>query len=329
MTRVARALAAAVLMLLGVRMPVYAQSRAVVDVDSANVTVGDRITTTVTVEHPAGTTVVWPDSLDLSPFEVLGTGVPSSETEGETSRSTRTFTLTAFELGTLEIPSFDVLVRAADGTEEVVPTGTYGVEVASVGTDEGGDIRDIRGPLSLPMSPLRLALLILLPLLVAALLFIVARRLRSRRNESPRATLGPLPRPAHELALEALAALAGSGMLERGEVKELHIEASDILRRYVEARFRVEALEMTTREVLVGLERAGAERRFRDGLGSFLEQCDLVKFAKVRPGADASLELLELGRRLVLDSVPAPAPRSAPPGGGATGRSTEHAEAAV
>ncbi|MDF2694756.1 MAG: hypothetical protein K0S65_3139, partial [Labilithrix sp.] len=55
-------------------------------------------------------------------------------------------------------------------------------------------------------------------------------------------------------------------------------------------------------------------------LGSFLEQCDLVKFAKVRPGADASRELLDLGRRLVLDSVPAPQP-AVPPSGGAGERS--------
>jgi hypothetical protein len=215
----------------------------------------------------------------------------------------------------LEIPSLDVVVTAAGGAEEVVSTSPYAVEVVSVGTDESGDIRDIRGPLTVPMSPVRLALLILLPLLLAALLFVLARRLRSRKDGSPRPALGPLPRPAHEIALEALVALGGSGLLERGEVKQFHIEASDILRRYVEARFRVEALEMTTREVLEGLRGAGSEPRFRDGLGAFLEQCDLVKFAKVRPGPDASRELLDLGRRLVLDSVPAPQPAAPAPSG--------------
>jgi hypothetical protein len=324
--RVARPLLLAVAMLPAAFFPVRAQSRAALDVGTAQVTVGDRISATVIVEHPAGTTVEWPDSLDLSPFEVLAAGEPTTETEGETSRTTRALTLTAFELGTLDIPSFDVVVRSTDGTEEIVPTGPYGVEVASVGTDEGGDIRDIRGPLKIPMSPLRLALLILAPLLLAALLFVLARRLRSRRDETPRPALGTLPRPAHEAALEALAALAGSGMLERGEVKEFHIEASDILRRYVEARFRVEALEMTTREVLAGLEAAGAEARFLEGLGSFLEQCDLVKFAKVRPGIEASKRLLDLGRRLVLDSVPAPEPATPPPSGGPRERSNVPAE---
>jgi len=291
------------MVLLIVAPPLGAQSSVSVAVDSARVTVGDRLTMTVTVEHPAGATVTWPDSLDLSPFEVL-----EARSEGGTTRSSAALILTAFELGMLEIPSLDVVVTAAGGAEEVVSTSPYAVEVVSVGTDESGDIRDIRGPLTVPMSPFRLALLILLPLLLAALLFVLARRLRSRKDDSPRPALGPLPRPAHEIALEALVALGGSGMLERGQVKEFHIEASDILRRYVEARFRVEALEMTTREVLTGLDVAGSEPRFRDGLGAFLEQCDLVKFAKVRPGADASRELLDLGRRLVLDSVPAPQP---------------------
>ena len=41
------------------------------DVDTTLVTVGDRIRLTVTVEHAVGARVVWPDSLDLSPFELL------------------------------------------------------------------------------------------------------------------------------------------------------------------------------------------------------------------------------------------------------------------
>jgi hypothetical protein len=305
--RVARLLAGLILALPVAAPALGAQSAASVAVDSAKVTVGDRITMTVTVDHPAGASVTWPDSLDLSPFEVLAV-----RNEVGTTRSSAVLTLTAFELGMLEIPSLDIVVTAAGGAEEVVSTSPYAVEVVSVGTDDSGDIRDIRGPLSIPMSPLRLALLILLPLLVAVLLFVLARRLRSRNDDSPRPALGPLPRPAHEIALEALGALGGSGMLERGEVKEFHIEASDILRRYVEARFRVEALEMTTREVLTGLAATSSEPRFREGLGAFLEQCDLVKFAKVRPGADASRELLDLGRRLVLDTVPAPQPVTPP-----------------
>jgi hypothetical protein len=295
--------------------PLHAQSRVATEVDSTRVTVGDRITMTVTVEHPASARVTWPDSLDLAPFEVLGVRELPPSGSGDVARSAVSLTLSAFELGMLEIPPFDVAVTSADGAVEALSTDRFGIEVVSVGADESGDIRDIRGPVGIPIGALRLALWVLLPLLLVAALWIAARRLRAKKDEATHPALGPLPRPAHEVALEALAALDASPLLERGMVKEYHIEASDILRTYVEARFHVDALEMTTAEVLAGLEDAGVDARFRDGLRAFLEQCDLVKFAKVRPGPDVSRQVLDLGRGVVLDSVPThePAtPASAP-----------------
>jgi hypothetical protein len=115
------------------------------------------------------------------------------------------------------------------------------------------------------------------------------------------------------VALEALAELEASPLLAHGQVKEYHIAASDILRTYVEERFRVEALEMTTREVLQGLADIGADASFRVGLRNFLEACDMVKFAKVRPDAEASHAALELGRRIIVESVPAPEGESQEP----------------
>lgn len=289
--------------LLLVTSPLAAQARITTSVDTTRATVGDRITMTVTVEHAPDARVAWPDSLDLAPFEVLqAEAAPPAEADGS-ARSTATFTLAAFELGELEIPSFDLEVVGPGGETETLSTEGWGVEIVSVGTDESGEIRDIRGPLSIPMSLLRMLLLALGPLLLIALLYTVARRLRSR-DEEPAPARAALERPAHEIALEALSSLEGSGMLERGEVKEYHIEVSDILRTYVERRYRVDALEMTTREVLLGLERARVDDSFREGLSAFLEQCDMVKFAKVRPGPDQSRQVLELGRRLVQRSVP-------------------------
>lgn len=229
--------------------------------------------------------------------------LPAEAIDGS-ARSTAVLTLAAFELGELEIPAFDLAVVDPDGGREVLTTDRYGIEVQSVGVDESGDIRDIRGPLGIPMGVVRMALWVLLPLVLAALLYVVARRLRPREQGTRVAQQAPLEPPAHEIALAALAELEASSLLERGQVKEYHIAVSDILRAYLERRFRVDALEMTTREVLAGLRGVGAEESFTDGLRAFLEQCDLVKFAKVRPGPDVSKQVLELGRRLILASAP-------------------------
>lgn len=154
---------------------------------------------------------------------------------------------------------------------------------------------------------------LLLPWLAVALFYILAKRLRPKGKDTPRPALGELTRPAHEVALEALEALERSGLLERGQVKEYHIAASDILRTYVEARFRVEALEMTTREVLDGLGRVGVGPHFVEGLRTFLGACDLVKFAKAKPDADASRATTALGVDLVRESAAMAAPHSPEP----------------
>ena len=137
------------------------------EVDTTLVTVGDRIRLTVTVEHPAGAAVQWPDSLRLSPFEVLSAEVLPPSGEGDRVRSGAVITLTAFELGELEIPSFEVLVQGPGEASETLSTDRFGIEVVTVGADEGGDIRDIRGPLAIPVDVVRVSLWLLL--IVAAL----------------------------------------------------------------------------------------------------------------------------------------------------------------
>ena len=280
----------------------HAQVSIRTDVDTTLVTVGDRITLTVSVDHPSGASVVWPDSIDLSPFEVLGAQAMPPQVGAEGATSAVVFVHAAFELGELEIPSFAVTVLTTDGEQELLETDRFGIEVVTVGADETGDIREIRGPLSIPVSVIRVAGWLLVLLLLVGIALFAFRRWRSS-SPAEVADPGPPPRPAHEIALEALDRLESSPLLSRGEVKEYHIEVSEILRRYVEGRFAVPALEMTTWEIAEGLEQAGVGQEFREGLRGFLDRCDLVKFAKVRPDSRASQDVLEVGRGLVRDSV--------------------------
>lgn len=291
--------------------PLHAQSPLSTRVDTTLVTVGDRLSLEVAVEHPTDAVVSWPDSLDLGAFEVLEARVSPVRSRDGVSLSAATYVVTAFELGELELPTFEVVVLHPDGREEVLETDAYGVEVISVGVDESGDIREIRGPLAIPVGLMRLVSLIALLILVGAAAYALIRRRRSD-DQTAEARPAPPARPAHEVALEELERLESSRLLAEGKVKEFHIRVSEIIRRYVEARFRVPALEMTTWEVLGGLHAAGVDSDLRDDLRRFLDQCDLVKFAKAKPGQEESRAVLELGRGLVRRSAPAPEPAPDP-----------------
>ena len=282
---------------------VPAPSSMTTTLDTTRITVGDRLRLDVRIRHPANAAVSWPDSLELAPFELLDVAIPPARRQGDVAVSSATFSLTAFELGELELPSFQVTVLHPQGREEVLETDRYGVEVMSVGVEEGSDIREIRGPLAIPVGVLTLLAWLVALVLVGAAVYAVVRRRRGGASDG-KVRVGPPPRPPHEVALEALDELEASGLLARGEVKEFHIRVSEILRRYIEDRFRVPALEMTTWEVLGGLQSIGIHQEIRTDLRRFLDQCDLVKFAKATPRDADSRAVLELGRDLVRRSIP-------------------------
>ena len=226
------------------------------------------------------------------------------QSEGDARVSSAIFLLTAFELGELEIPSFGIELIAADGRPETLRTEGFGIEVVSVGQDETGDIREIRGPLMIPVSVLRVTGWIVALLVAGVVGAWLYRRWARARSGVVVVEAGPPPRPPHEVALEALDSLQASNLLMRGAVKEYHIEASDILRRYLEARFGVTALEMTTWEIVEALRDGDTVPEFREDLRRFLDRCDLVKFAKVRPAPEVATQVVELGRELVRGSMP-------------------------
>ncbi len=288
-----------------VATPVRAQeARIRTQADTSLLTVGDRVTLTLEVEHAPGQRVLWPDSVDVSPFEVLSAEALPSVNEAGGVRSAARLVLTAFELGTLEIPGIRVPVASADGSVDTLVSDGWWVTVTSVGLDQGGDIRGIRGPLSMPFAVVTLVPWLFLAALVALLAFWWWRR-RRRSVAQPEVAPPPAPRrPPHEIALEALAQLEGSDLLQRGEIKEYHVRVSEIIRAYVEAFYRVPALEMTTGEVLRGLERVGVHGAPIDHLEGFLEQCDLVKFAKLRPASGDSRAMCALARGFVEETRP-------------------------
>ena len=87
---VARACLLAVAVLAALILPATSlaqEARVTTQVDTTELTVGDRITFSVSIFHPNESEIVWPDSLSLPPFEILGASVepPTSSAGFRTS----------------------------------------------------------------------------------------------------------------------------------------------------------------------------------------------------------------------------------------------------
>ena len=81
-------------------------------------------------------------------------------------------------------------------------------------------------------------------------------------------------------------------MLERGEIKELHVAVSEAVREYLGGRYGFDSLELTTEELLGEVDRVALRGIGREELVAFLGETDMVKFAKWRPDEERSRQLL-------------------------------------
>ncbi|MDX9788826.1 MAG: DUF4381 family protein [Desulfobacterales bacterium] len=165
------------------------------------------------------------------------------------------------------------------------------------------DIHDIKPllPVRLPVSIPGVLWYVLAGLVLAGLILAAwcywRRKRRSPQNEVPERV-----RPPDEVAYEALDRLeAASGLTE----KVFYFRLSAILRGYLSGRFGVDALEMTTEELLPAVERMAMERSHKSGIRALALFSDPVKFADI-PAALSQMEKdLCFVRQLVKETSPA------------------------
>ena len=184
--------------------------------------------------------------------------------------------ITSYYIGKRTIPSIEIKYREKGegywrklNTNELIFT----VETVLPRDVKLTDIRDVKGILY-PFSWLKLFLWIISGLII--LWVIVKLLLKLIFKKAP-------PKLPHETALEEMEA-ASRQFAAGGEVKDCYVKISDAVRRYIEAVFSLKAPEMTTQEFLMSLSASSRlQSAHKNLLMTFMEACDLVKFAKYKP----------------------------------------------
>ncbi len=155
------------------------------------------------------------------------------------------------------------------------------------------DIRDIRGPKHIP-SPWLWPVWLAGGVALAALLY--AAWLWNRRR-----ALGSVLLP-YEIALADLE--EARALMQPENAREFSIAVSEIVRQYIEERFRVLAARRTTEEFLHDLlEQSDALLMSHRGLlADFLQHCDLAKFACWILSIDEMETMLKSAHTFVLET---------------------------
>lgn len=96
----------------------------------------------------------------------------------------------------------------------------------------------------------------------------------------------PVVQPAHVRAIKELDKLKAEKIWQQGREKEFYSRLTDILRRYIYERNGINAMEMTSGEILNEVRKLLEVDSVYDNLKQILSTSDLVKFAKYKPYPD-------------------------------------------
>jgi len=266
------------------------------------VTVGDRILYTIRVVVPQGITATPPVfGRTVGEFHIRDLGqLPAVRRKDGSEEISYRYELRLYETGEKSIPPLTVALKSQQGRAAEFDGGAIAVVSESVLDKDAKDIKDIKPPLKLAYIPIAPIVWLCAGVVAAAVALTALRRIR-RKSELSKP---PLCAP-HLIACEELRQLLAMNLIARGRVKEYYIRISGIVRRYIERRFGLRAPDRTTEEFLAEASASGLlDPRARTLVGDFLEECDMVKFARYGPTDEEINGAYAAAKRFVDETAP-------------------------
>ena len=157
------------------------------------------------------------------------------------------------------------------------------VEINMLPVDTSQEIMDIENPLSVPYTFKEALPIIGITLAAAILIILLILYLRYRKRKKLGLIKKEPEKPAHILAFEKLNALKEQKLWQQGKLSEYYFQLSIIIRTYIEKRYGVDALDLTTHELAQLGSQLDVDKSLIQRLIKSLKMGDLAKFAKANP----------------------------------------------
>lgn len=284
--------------------------------DSVNLLMGNMTSVHLTVTQPKGVKGDFPllrQIRDNGVIPVCGDSVElRAPSRIDTVESGNTLTITydvpvqAFDSGYYRLPEFAFVTG-----HDTVRSKSLGIKVIPVLAEADTPINDyasVSGPENpsifdwIPDWVIDFWWVILILVLAAVAGYYAWRRYRREGTLLPKK---PEPTP-YEAAIAGLRQLKEKKLWEQGMEKEYYTDLTDILRRYLYGRFGINAVEMTSRQILAALSKNKEAADKRAYFRQILDMADFVKFAKVRPLPDDNVLAYDNALRFVEETKPLP-----------------------
>ena len=257
-------------------------------VNDTKVQVGKPFTLDLSLKVPYGWFVEWNDfAIDTlsEQIDIIKRGNVERTADADSNVIVKQqLTLMTFDTGQIQLPavglkyapSFDDPMRLQAFTE---PIDLYATTIT---VDTTLAYKPIVEPIAAPIRmkevfPWILAVLLLV--LVGLGIWFFVKRRKTHIDADGNVIKGPVI-PPYDKAVSELENLRQQKLWQSGKVKEYFSSLTDIAREYIEGQFGVNAVEMTTDDILEEIKPLHFSTEAYNKLKDTMEVADLVKFAK-------------------------------------------------
>ncbi|MBL0328962.1 MAG: hypothetical protein IPP64_05995 [Bacteroidetes bacterium] len=286
----------ALLMLVVLAIPVasFAQKiKATAKLDSNEIQIGQQVKLELSIQYRVDNgkriQVLWPEIADTIRKEVEVVSQSKIDTIVDKNdpflfTQTQILSITSFDSGYWAIPPFKFLAGDTNG----VYTDPLLLQVSTMTVDTTQAIKDIKEPYEQTynwMDWIKDNMLVVWVILGAILVIVILLLIfKYTRKVKPVMVEVEIPKiPAHIIAFEKLDDLKTQNLWQEGKLKLYHSQLTDIIREYIENRYKIQAMEQTTDEILFGFRNVAIDEDSKSKLKQVLLLADLVKFAKEQP----------------------------------------------
>lgn len=212
--------------------------------------------------------------------------------------------ISSFEEGLYELPQIVIGRVSKDGVLDTLVFEPMRMEVKTMPVDTATFTpHDIKSQIRYPLTfaevfPWAFGGWILALLIIMVVCLVMIRR----RKGGPTSVNND---PAHIVALRKLDSYRGNQMWAPEKQKAFYSGVTDTLREYIDSRYGISAMEMTTAEIFDDMKSTDVPENLRNEMKELFDRADFVKFAKYVATDDDNASVLPVAVRFITETYQA------------------------
>lgn len=228
------------------------------------------------------------DTLSKSVDVISASEVETTPINNSDVLMTQHLTLTSFDTGYVYVPEIGITFAESikDSIRHTLYTDEIELYVKTVAVDTTQAFRPIKGVIRQGVTAKEIFPWTAVLLVLAGIAYLIYRHVKNKKNkvvvkeEKPKPTI-----PAIVTAREKLAEVKATEAWKTANIKEYYTNITGIAREYLEGQFDIDAVEMTSDEIISSVKALNFNGRSFEKFSDTLVTADLVKFAKANPTA--------------------------------------------